>query len=160
MAMFIRPAVVGDTTAVHAALSNRLGLEAEDDRGRVWLYLRGCAGCDEGSWVIYNDLAETHLLIGSMVGPVAVAGAAIPGEHFGWFCVQARLGVYGRLMPNTQPNRALGFMGISGVVGDGASPRNGIFGAVCRTATADQIVLGTVQLCDPSVNDMNSFVVF
>lgn len=87
-------AVVGDTTSVHTAQSNPIGMKAQDADGNTYIYAQGVASLAAGDWVRLSydgtTLVTTRLL-SSHSGPVAIAMAAVTATtSFGWFQVAGR----------------------------------------------------------------------
>jgi hypothetical protein len=155
MAEYFRDAVVGNTDAVHDSALNPVGLTARDIDGRVWVYMKGVASCVEGSWVTYDEAGVTTLLAANAKGPVAVAGAAIVANKYGWFCVSAPCGVSAMLAANCADNVLIGREGADGVAGDGRAAGDEIYNAISRGSTAGASALTTVQINHPFVDDAN-----
>lgn len=68
-------------------------IRAEDPSYGVgeFIYLKGVAATDVGSWVTYNpDDWSTKLLVANDIGPVAVAMAATVAGEFGWYQVHGK----------------------------------------------------------------------
>lgn len=56
-----------------------------------FIYLKGAASTQLGSWVVYNaDDFSTKLLAANDIGPVAVAMAATVANEFGWYQIQGK----------------------------------------------------------------------
>jgi hypothetical protein len=93
MAILVRPAVVGNTDAVHDSALNPLGTRAYDANGGEYLYLKGVASCVQGAWVAIDVGADGVVVgldtdvAGSLKSRVAIAMAAIVANKYGWFCV-------------------------------------------------------------------------
>ncbi len=93
MALLVRPAVVGNTDAVHDSALNPLGMRAYDGNGGEYLYLAGVASVVQGAWVAINvgvDGAVVGLdtdVAGTQKAHCAIAMAAIVAAKYGWFCV-------------------------------------------------------------------------
>ena len=87
-------AVVGDTTSVHTAQSNPIGMRAQDADGNTYIYAQGLASLAAGEWVniAYNGTTlVTARLLSTHSGPVAIAMAAITATtSFGWFQIAGR----------------------------------------------------------------------
>jgi hypothetical protein len=56
-----------------------------------FIYLKGVASTEAGSWVTYNaDDNTTALLAANAIGPVAVAMAATVANTFGWYQISGK----------------------------------------------------------------------
>ena len=56
------------------------------------IYLQGAADVARGEWVTYSlDNGSVTRLAANAIGPVAVAPAAIPADHFGWYVIQGKV---------------------------------------------------------------------
>lgn len=70
---------------------NPLGLRSMGDDGSEWIYLAGVASLAAGDFVVFNVPAAAspyvtvRLVSTPLIGPVAVAGAAIVAGCWGWF---------------------------------------------------------------------------
>lgn len=152
MATF-RDGAVGDSTEIHTVQKNPIGASARGTDGSIWLYLKGVASTVAGSWVTYDELGVTALVAANAIGPVAVAGAAVVANQFGWYCVSAPAGVLARVAANSADNAKLGREGADGDAGDGFAAGDQIRNAVARGATGGAAALVTVQIHYPYVND-------
>ena len=69
---------------------HELGLECQADDSTYgsgcFVYLKGVASTEVGSWVTYNrDDHSTALLAANAIGPVAIAMAATVAGEYGWY---------------------------------------------------------------------------
>lgn len=154
MAKFSSPAV-GASSDVHTTQQNPLGQRAFDTEGREWVYLKGVASTVAGAWVTYDEASVTALLAANAIGPVAVAGAATLASQFGWYCIDAPVGVSALLAANCADNAKIGRETADGTAGDGRAAGDEIYGAISRGATAGAAALTTVQIYRPFVDDAN-----
>ena len=143
-------AVVSELTRVDDAALNPLGTRRIDPNGNEFVYLQGVADVIAGSWVSYD---EAFLATGldtdeaaSLVGPVAVAQAAVVANKFGWFQIfgscQAGSG-------DVADNAKVYATGTVFICDDAAVVGAQVIGAVWRSADASN--LATVQLSYPFV---------
>lgn len=151
MAKFVgRPIVVGDTDDVHDSELNALGTKAKDANGNEYIYLKGVASVIAGSWVAYDENYETAGLdtdvAATLVGPLAVAQAAVVADKYGWFMIAgscsagaATVADGGKVFPT-----ATVF-----ICDDTGTAGQQVVGAVWRSA--DSSSLATVQLSYPFV---------
>jgi hypothetical protein len=153
MAEYFRDPVVGSTDEIHDSAKNPVGLTARDTEGRLWVYLKGVASVVEGSWVTYDEAGVTALLAANAKGPVAVAGAAIVANKYGWFCVFAPSGVSAMVAANSADNTQIGREGADGVAGDGRAAGDQIYNCWSRGATSGAAALTSVQIMFPFVDD-------
>lgn len=92
MAKFVgHPVVIGDTDDIHDSALNALGTKAKDAAGNEYVYLKGVASVIAGSWVTFDELFATAGLdtdvAASVLGPVAIAQAAVVANKYGWFLI-------------------------------------------------------------------------
>lgn len=154
MAYSLASPAVGRTDDIHDSARNTVGRVVNDVDGRKWIYLAGVASCVEGSVVTYDELGVTALIAANAIGPVAVAGAAIVANKYGWFCIFAPQGVTGRIAASSAVDTRVGREGADGVVGDGRTAGDEIYNMVSRTATTTAAA-GTLQFAYPFVDDAN-----
>lgn len=131
-------AVVGDTSAIHDAALNPLGSVAYDKDGNEYIYLKGVASVAAGSWVAYDDTRATALLdtdvATTLVGPLAVAMAAVVATKYGWF---ARVHTSVSAAAATVADNAKVFpTATAGTCDDTGTGGQQILGAVWRSADA------------------------
>lgn len=154
MARFIDAAAAG-SDAIHDSDKQGVGAMVRATDGSEWIYLKGAASTVKGSWVTFDEAGATTLLAANAIGPVAVAGAAIVANKFGYYCRRAPLGVSARLAANCADNAKIGREGADGDAGDGRAAGDEIYNAITRGSTAGAAALTTVQIFDPFVDDAN-----
>jgi hypothetical protein len=125
-------AVVGDTSAIHDSALNPVGTVAYDASGNEYIYLKGVASVVAGSWVAYDENNATALLdtdvAATLVGPLAVAMAAVVADKYGWFARVHK-----------------GVSSVAGTVADGGKVfPTATAGSCDDTGTAGQQILGAV----------------
>lgn len=136
-----------DTSAAYA-----MGQKFQDKDGNEFVYLTGVASTLKGSWVTYDELGITTLLVANAIGPVAVAMAVIDStSKFGWYQVRGLASAL--LAANCADNATLGRETTDGYAGDGRAAGDQLIGAISRGATAGNAALATVQLLYPSATD-------
>lgn len=56
-----------------------------------FIYLKGVASTEAGSWVTYNlDDGSTALLVADAIGPVAIAMSANVASQYGWYQISGK----------------------------------------------------------------------
>ena len=137
--------------SVDTAKAYALGTRGKDNAGNEYIYLTGVASTVVGSWVTYDELGITTLLVADAIGPVAVAMAITDATtDFGWYQIFGK--AEAAIIANTAADVAIGFETTSGYAGDGKAAGDAIYGAVSREATTPTAI-ATVQLNYPSVDD-------
>jgi len=137
--------------SVDTAKAYALGTRGKDNEGNEYIYLTGVASTVVGSWVTYDELGITTLLVANAIGPVAVAMAITDATtDFGWYQIFGK--AEAAIIANTAADVAIGFETTSGYAGDGKAAGDAIYGAVSREATTPTAI-ATVQLNYPSVDD-------
>ena len=78
----------GNTTTVDTVQQYPFGTRAFDPDGNEYIYLTGIGSTILGSWVTYDELGITALLVADAIGLVAVAMAIIDSSSkFGWYAI-------------------------------------------------------------------------
>ena len=141
----------GSTAAVDTTQQHDFGTRAFDTAGNEYIYLTGVASTVLGSWVTFDELGITALLVADAIGSVAVAMAVLDStSKFGWYCIYGT--VEASIAANTAVNTSIGYETSSGVAGDGKGTGDVIYGAVVRDAVITAAVV-TCQINYPSVHD-------
>lgn len=142
----------GNTTVVDTVQQHDFGTRAFDTVGNEYIYLTGVASTVVGSWVTYDELGITTLLVANAIGPVAVASAILDStSKFGWYCIWS-MAVEASLAANCAANVSIGYETASGAAGDGKAAGDAIYGAVSRDSTTTAAI-ATCQINYPSVDD-------
>lgn len=155
MAVGFTDPTVGRSDEIHTTQKNPIMTMARGTDGSVWQYMSGIGSTVQGSWVTFDEAGVTALLAANAKGPVAVAGAALVANTFGWYCVYAPLGVSARVAANTADNSLIGREGADGDAGDGRAAGDEIYNAIARGSTAGAAALVTCQIRYPFVDDAN-----
>ena len=140
----------GNTASIDTTVQYPLGTRAWDTDGNEYIYLTGVASTIVGSWVTYDELGVTTLLVANAVGPVAVA-MSINTTYYGWYSISGT--VEAALAANCAANASIGFETTSGYAGDGKAAGDTIYGAFSRDATAGSAAVATCQILYPFVDD-------
>lgn len=74
-----------DTSIIDTTQQVPLGTRARDASGNEYIYLKGVASTAAGDFVTYDSAFATARLAVGGYGPVAVAGAAIVADRYGWY---------------------------------------------------------------------------
>ena len=128
-----------------------LGTRGKDNAGNEYIYLTGVASTVVGSWVTYDELGITTLLVANAIGPVAVAMAITDATtDFGWYQIFGK--AEASIAANTAADVMIGYETSSGVAGDGKAAGDMIYGAVSRDAVTTAAI-ATVQITYPFVTD-------
>tara|TARA_R100000750_G_C2345987_1_gene96321 strand:+ start:3602 stop:4075 length:474 start_codon:yes stop_codon:yes gene_type:complete len=142
----------GNTTTVDTVQQYPFGTRAFDPDGNEYIYLTGIGSTILGSWVTYDELGITALLVADAIGLVAVAMAIIDSSSkFGWYAISGT--AEAAIAANCAADKAIGFETTSGYAGDGKAAGDTIYGAVSREATSGSADIVTVQISYPSVDD-------
>lgn len=88
--MFVGPMpVAGKPGVVYSEAINTLGQEAIDNDGNTFVFLKGVASTIAGSWVVFDEAFATLGMdvdvAAQVIGPVAVATAAVVANKYGWY---------------------------------------------------------------------------
>lgn len=137
---------------VDTELKYALGTIAQDEAGNEYIYLTGVASTIVGSWVTYDELGITTLLVANAIGPVAVAMAITNATtEYGWYQIRGKAEC--ALAANCAANVAIGFETTSGYAGDGKAAGDVIRNAFSRDATSASAAVATCQIMYPFVDD-------
>lgn len=146
-------AAVGAVTDIHTEAKVAVGTRMRGDDGNEYIYLKGVASTVAGFWVTYDEAGVTTALVINAIGPVAVAMAATVAATWGWYCVDAPVGVLALVAANSADNTTIGRETTDGYAGDGRAAGDEILNCIARGATAGAAALTTVQFSYPFVND-------
>lgn len=80
----------GDTDAVDSYENNPVGTRAFDKNGNEYIYLKGVADTEAGSWVTFDEDGATTLSDENALGRVAIAMAAITADKYGWYQIYGK----------------------------------------------------------------------
>jgi len=144
--LIMTPLASVDTEKAYA-----LGTRGKDNAGNEYIYLTGVASTVVGSWVTYDELGITTLLVANAIGPVAVAMAITDATtDFGWYQIFGK--AEASIAANTSADVVIGYETSSGAAGDGKAAGDMIYGAVSRDAVTTAAI-ATVQITYPFVTD-------
>ena len=140
-------------TQVDTTQQYEFGSRTQDKDGNEYIYLTGVASTIVGSWVTYDELGITALLVADAIGSIAVAMAIIDATtDFGWYQIYGS--AEAAIALDSTADAAIGFETTSGYAGDGNAAGDLIYGAVLRdTVAAGAAAVVTVQLNYPFVDD-------
>ena len=150
MAKFVGlPVVVGDSDDIHSSEVNKLGTIATDAAGNEYIFLLGVAAVIAGSWVTYDEAFATIGLdsdvAASIVGPVAVAQAAVVAAKYGFFMVKGTCAA--GAATSAADNGKVFATATVFITDDAAVTGNQVYGAIYRGAEGSG--LAVVQLNYP-----------
>lgn len=148
-------AAVGQLTDVDTVQRNPLGTIQEDSAGNAYIYLQGAASVVATDWVTYDENFLVSRMdsgtAATLLGPVAVALAAVVASRYGWFQIagsaQANAG-------DVADNARVYATSTAGRCDDAAVKGNQVLGAIWRGEETSNIA--TVQLARPWIgfNDL------
>ncbi len=78
-------ATTGLLTDVDTVARNIVGSRTFDEVGNEYIYLKGVASTLAGSWVTFDELYLTLLLVANGIGRVAIAQAPTVASTWGWY---------------------------------------------------------------------------
>lgn len=138
-------------TQIDTSAQYELGSRTQDKNGNEYIYLTGVGSTVVGSWVTFDELGITTLLVANAEGPVSVALAITDStSEFGWYQIFGS--AEAKIAANCAANVGIGRETSNGVAGDGRSAGDEIVGAISRESTSSAAV-ATVQLYYPLVNN-------
>jgi hypothetical protein len=148
-------AAKGAPGEVHDSQQNPLGMEAwfYDTINNVlkkYIYLAGVASTIAGSWISYDENGATTGLdtdvAASLVGPVAIATAAVVASKYGWY---GRDGAFSAGAATVADNAKVFPTSTVFICDDTSVAGSQIVPAIWRSA--DSAGLATVEIHDPFV---------
>ena len=144
-----------DTTVIDTVQQYPFLSRAFDTDGNEYIYLTGVGSTIVGSWVTYDELGITTLLVANAVGPVAVAMAIINStSKFGWYQIFGTAEAC--VITTTAADAKCGFETTAGYVGDGMASGDVLTGAITRESSASTTGVYTVQLSYPFATDASA----
>jgi hypothetical protein len=149
MAYFIStPPVKGAPGEVDSEARNPIGATAIDSDGYEYIYLKGVANTIAGSWVTFDEAGVTAGIdtdaASSVIGPVAIATAAVVANKFGWY---GRKGTFSAGAGTVADNAPVFATSTVFIADDAELDDMQILGAVWRST--DSSSLATVQINNP-----------
>lgn len=112
----LQPIAENSTTQQHA-LGTIVTAESATYGVGEFIYLKGVASTQVGSWVHYNaDDFSTALTVANAIGPVAVAMSACVANQFGWYQISGK--AVGRALSGYLDNALVWLTGTAGSVDD------------------------------------------
>ena len=144
MVQLVAPLSTVDTIAQYT-----LGSRTMDKSGNEYIYLTGVASTIVGSWVTFDELYITALLVSGAKGPLAVSMGINVASRYGWYQIYGSAEAC--VITTTAADSIVGFETTSGYVGDGKAAADTIYGAICRDSSAAGTGVYTVQLYYPMV---------
>jgi hypothetical protein len=146
-----------DPDTVDSSKAFALGTQIETQNAtygpRTFIYMKGVASTVAGSWVSYDELFATALLVDGATGGVAVAMAAVVASKYGWYQV-AGYGI-ASLAASCADNAALFTTATGGVADDATAGQKLIHGAYSREAVTSA-ANGKVSLAWPHVGSADA----
>lgn len=156
MAELSGPAIApGDLNEVYSVAAVPVGTRMFDTSGNQFIFLSGIGSTIVGSWVTYDELGVTTLLVANASGPVAIAMSASIASKWGWYCIFGS--ILANISANTADNAILGFETTSGYAGDGRAAGDLAYGTISRSSTGANA--GTQVPCQiwyPFVDDQTA----
>ena len=132
-------ASIGELTDIHTEARNPIGtrVSGTDANGNPaeYVYMQGVASCLRGSWVAFDELFVTTLLVANGLGQVGIAMAAIDATtKFGWFAIRGA--IQGLCLASYADNAKVWATGTAGSVDDADVAVDLVINAVGRSARA------------------------
>jgi len=121
-----------DTSAVDSDAQMKVGTRAFDENGNEYIYLKGVANTEVGSWVSFDEDGQTTLLVSNAKGRVAVAMAAVVANKYGWYQIYGK--ATGKALANFADNGLVYSTSTAGSVDDAVVAGDIIIGAIGRSA--------------------------
>lgn len=143
-------------TQVHTSKKFRLGTRFTSAAGNEYIYLKGVTNCVLGSWVSFDEVHVTTLLIANALGRVAIAQAAVNAStSFGWFQIYGIAS--GLCLASYADNAKVWATATAGSVDDADVAVDLIGGAVGRSARNTTTGLATFELNRPfAINEVQN----
>ncbi|MCC0052145.1 MAG: hypothetical protein H6881_09735 [Rhodobiaceae bacterium] len=118
-----------------------------------FIYLKGAANTDVGSWVVYNsDDNSTTLLAANAIGPVAIAMAPAVANQFGWYQIQGK--AVGKVLAGFADNANVYATSTAGSVDDAVVAGDRVKGAKGASAIGTPAAgLAEFEIARPFVDD-------
>lgn len=126
--------MVGVSTDIHTAAKNPVLQRSFDGAGNEYIYLKGVASTVAGSWVAYDELGLTTLLVANGLGAVAIAQNSVVASNWGWYLIFGA--GYGLCLVSYADNAKVWATSTAGSIDDADVPVDLITGAVGRSARA------------------------
>lgn len=127
-------ATVGKLTDIDTEARNIVGTRSFDENGNEFIYLKGVASTLAGSWVTFDELYLTTLLVANGLGRVAIAQAATVASTWGWYQIYGA--GYGLCLVSYADNAKVWATATAGSVDDADVAVDLIDGAIGRSARA------------------------
>lgn len=154
---FTTQAVAGRPGVVYDTAVTPVGTIARTADGKEYIFLSGVAAVIAGSWVTYDEafaiLGLDSDVAASLVGPVAVASAAIVAGKYGWFQIGGSVSA-GAL--TVADNGKVYATSTVFMCDDAAVTGNQVHGAIWRSA--DSASLATCQLNRPFIGVADAII--
>lgn len=118
-----------------------------------FIFLKGVASTQLGSWVTYNaDDWSTTLLGANAIGPVAVAMAPVVADQYGWYQIHGK--AVGRVLSGYVDNALVYATGTPGSVDDAVVAGDRVKGAVGASAVGTPAAnLAEFEIARPFMDD-------
>lgn len=120
------------TATVDSTNKYALGTRIKDKTGGEFIYLKGVANVAQGSWVTFDEAHLTLLAVANAQGRVAVAGAAVIANKYGWFQIYGK--VAAKALASFADNGKVYLTSTDGSVDDADVAGDAVIGAVGRSA--------------------------
>jgi hypothetical protein len=136
---------VGVPGEVHTTAKNPVGT-IQVYEGQEYIYLKGVAATIAGAWVTFDEAFLTALMdtdtAATIVGPVAIATAAIVANTWGWYL---RSGSISAGAGDVADNARVFATSTAGVCDDAAVNGAQVLGAIWRGEDASSLALVQIQ---------------
>lgn len=139
-----------ELTAVDSTPMFKLGQRVMDADGNEFIYLKGVASTEAGSWVSFDEAGETALLTANAKGRVGIAKAAVVANKYGWYQVYGK-NTEAKVLTGFADNGLVYCTATAGSVDDAVVAGDLVVGAIGRSAIASGVA--TMELSYPFVTD-------
>lgn len=143
-----RPAAsVGLLTDVDSTARNTVGMRQFDEAHNEYIYLKGVASTLAGSWVAFDELYLTTLLVANGLGRVAISVSATVASTWGWYCIYGAFN--GLCLASYADNAKVWATATAGSIDDADVAVDLITGAVGRSARNTTTGMALFELSYP-----------
>ncbi len=141
----------GLLTDIDATARNPVGSRTFDEAGNEYIYLKGIGSTLAGSWVVFDELFLTLLLVANGIGQVAIAQAATIASTWGWYGIWGAFN--GLCLASYADNAKVWATSTPGSVDDADVAVDLITGAWGRSARNTTTGMALFQLNYPSAHN-------
>jgi hypothetical protein len=135
-------------TQIHTSKKFRLGTEKKDYAGNTYVYAKGVGSTAVGSWVSFDEVFVTALLVANAVGRVGISQSAnTSATNYSWYLIDGTGS--GLCLASYADNAKVWCTSTPGSVDDADVAVDLVDGAIGRSARDTTTGLATFQLMRP-----------